>query len=251
VRRRIIVYVHAGRTGRQLPGRDDIMRAVLWDLDGTLVDSAEYHWRAWVLTMGAVGMRPTRAQFEASFGQRNDDILTGWLGLEVPRDEIARLGDQKEETYRRLMREEGLVPLPGAAQWVTRLASADWKQAIASSAPRANVEAVLDVLGWRSRFEGIVSAEDVRVGKPEPDVFLAGAERLGVPPSQCVVVEDADAGVEAAHRAGMRCVGVGSRATRADLVVATLADLPDRAFDSLLERRHERATRRDVPLEDA
>jgi beta-phosphoglucomutase len=210
------------------------MQAVLWDLDGTLVDSAEYHWRAWALTLEAVGVSVTRAQFQASFGQRNDDILARWLGAGVAPDEAARLGDQKEETYRRLMRAGGLAPLPGAGEWVLRLRGAGWKQAIASSAPRANVDAVVEVLGWQSRFDATVSAEDVRAGKPDPDVFLVGAERLRVPPARCIVVEDAEAGVEAAHRAGMRCIGVGTRVSCADLIVPTLTAVPDGAFKALL-----------------
>jgi len=211
------------------------MRAVLWDLDGTLVDSAEYHWRAWAATMREAGVAVTRAQFLGSFGQRNDTILGEWLGPHVGSARRAQLGEAKEAAYRRLMREGGLAPLPGAAAWVQRLRRDGWRQAIASSAPRANVDAVLETLGWHRCFDAVVSAEDVTAGKPDPQVFQAAAERLGVPPARCVVVEDAGPGIEAARRAGMVSIGVGPGASRATLAVASLADLPPDAFEALLD----------------
>ena len=109
---------------------------------------------------------------------------------------------------------------------------------MASSAPRLNIEAVLEALDLAERFDAIVAAEDVVRGKPEPDVFLTAAERVGVPPARCVVVEDAPAGIEAAHRAGMRVIGVGrSHAVlRADRVVATLDELEPDAFSRLLRQ---------------
>ena len=100
-------------------------------------------------------------------------------------------------------------------------------QAIASSAPRANVETVIEVLGWQALFETIVAGEDVSAGKPDPEVFLKSAERLRVLPHECVVVEDAPAGIEAARRGGMRSIGVGLAACDAnpDAAVTSLAAL--------------------------
>jgi beta-phosphoglucomutase len=212
-----------------------VLRAVLWDLDGTLVDSADYHWRSWRDTAAREGIDLTYEQFLRSFGQKNDRILRGWLGDETPVERIQRIGEAKETEYRRLAREGSLTALPGAAAWVERLHRDGWRQAIASSAPRANVDVMLSVLGFDRFFDAIVSAEDVAAGKPDPEVFLAAAARLGIPPSQCVVVEDAAAGIEAARRAGMRSIGV-SRTERlsADVFVASLADLPEDAFDRLV-----------------
>jgi len=213
-----------------------IRRAVLWDLDGTLVDSEEYHWRAWKETLDRAGVGITRQDFLASFGQRNDAILTKWLGESAGAGKIEQIGNDKEERYRELVRQEGLLPLPGAAEWVERLHHEGWRQAIASSAPRSNVETVLDALQMRPWFQAAVSAEDVREGKPAPDVFLTAAARLGAEPHGCVVVEDARAGIEAAQRAGMRSIGVGRNASElgADLVAAKLSDLPSDAFSSIL-----------------
>jgi HAD superfamily hydrolase (TIGR01509 family) len=199
------------------------------------VDSQAFHWRAWQEAMAADGAPVTEAQFLASFGQRNDAILRSWLGEGAAAERIRRIGEAKEERYRRLVAEEGMAPLPGAAEWVRRLHAEGWRQAIASSAPRANVEVVVRVLGLERYFGASVAAEDVRHGKPAPDVFLAAAARLAVPAERCIVVEDAEPGIEAGWRAGMRTVGVG-RVRTADVVSVSLADLPSDTFDLLLAR---------------
>lgn len=208
--------------------------AALWDMDGTLVDSEEYHWLAWRDTMAAEGITITYDQFLATFGQRNDSILPLWLPAGASPERIERAGDAKEELYRKLVRERGLAPLPGAVEWVRRLGEQGWRQAVASSAPRANIDVVLEVIGLDGGFQAVVSAEDVTAGKPDPQVFLTAAARLGVPPERCIVVEDAAPGVEAARRGGMRCIGVSRKGSlAADVVVRSLADLPSDAFEKI------------------
>src|SRR5215204_6346832 len=128
-------------------------RAVLWDLDGTLVDSAEFHWLSWRDTMAAEGVTLTHQQFLETFGQKNDRILPGWLGPDANADRIRRVGEAKEAEYRRLAGTHGLTPLPGAAAWVRRLHSQGWRQAIASSAPRENVGVMLRAIALDGMFE--------------------------------------------------------------------------------------------------
>jgi HAD superfamily hydrolase (TIGR01509 family) len=210
-------------------------RAVLWDLDGTLVDSEDYHWRSWQHALSLDGVRVTYDDFKATFGQRNEGILRGWLGRDASLDRINRIADAKEVEYRRLAAAHGLLPLPGAAEWLVRLRAGGWKQAVASSAPRLNVDVMLGALGLVAYFDVIVASEDVTRGKPEPDVFLTAAARLGVSPQRCVVVEDAPAGIEAARRAGMPSVGVSRTTTLpADVFVCSLDELADDAFDGLM-----------------
>jgi beta-phosphoglucomutase len=215
---------------------DNLPRAVLWDMDGTLLDSAEYHWLAWQDILQTEGYPITYDDFKASFGQRNDTILRGYFGADLPDAEVARVGGAKEARYRALVRERGITLLPGVNVWLARLSQAGWRQAIASAAPLANVEAIVGALGIAAFFGAIVAAEDVQRGKPDPQVFQLAAERLGAPPARCVVVEDAPAGIAAAHRAGMRAIGVRSSHAdlRADIVVDTLDLLPEDAFDRLL-----------------
>ncbi len=209
---------------------------MLWDVDGTLIDSSEYHWLSWREALAAEGMALTREQFARMFGRRNDEILRGYFGDDYPAAEVARVGDAKEELYRGLVGARGIKLLPGVRAWLDRLGGEGWLQAMASSAPRANLVAITDALGIADYFDAVVSAEDVTVGKPDPQVFLAAAAKLGVAPSSCVVVEDAPAGTEAARRAGMRSVGVLTmhEHIEADTVVRTLEELPPTAFDDLL-----------------
>lgn len=217
----------------------DQTRAVLWDVDGTLLDSAEYHFRAWRDILARERFELTRELFAQSFGRRNDAVLRGYFGLDFPAAEIDRISNAKEAHYRELLRDSGIAPLPGVRRWLERLHLTGWRQAVASSAPRLSLAAMLEALDVAHFFEATVAAEDVARGKPDPQVFLMAAARLGVPPHRCIVVEDAPAGVEGAHRAGMAAIGVRSTHGElvADLVVDTLDDLHEDAFDELLLRR--------------
>lgn len=213
-------------------------KAVLWDMDGTLVDSQELHWIAWRNTMAKEGVAITREEFLSTFGQRNDSIILDWLGSAETAERIDRIGQAKEALYRQLVHQLGIAPEPGVPAWLDRLHKHGWQQAVASAAPRANIDAVLAALSLNHLFQGIVSAEDVQRGKPDPEVYLLAAYRLGVPAERCIVVEDASAGIEGARRAGMRSIGIrhGAKDLQADEVVDSLALLEADAFDRLLNR---------------
>lgn len=214
-------------------------RAVLWDMDGTLVDSGAYHYEAWRETMAGLGRPLSRAEFAVTFGQRNDAILRRSIGPQISAKEIQDIGDAKEARYRALVRERGIAPLPGVREWLVRLRAAGWRQAIASSGPRLNAETIIEVLALTNTFDAIIAAEDVVHGKPDPEVFLTAAARLGVDPRRCVVVEDAPTGIEAGRRGGMRTLAVLTTHLHleADRIAATLAELEPDAFARLLEER--------------
>jgi HAD superfamily hydrolase (TIGR01509 family) len=210
-------------------------RGVLWDMDGTLIDSADYHWRTWRETLAGLGVDLTPDEFASWFGSRNDRIL-GRYFPDMPPGEMREIGEQKEQRYRTLVRTEGLSLLPGIGDWLQRLDAAGWRQAVASSAPPANIAVLLEVLHVGHLFAATVSAEEVPRGKPAPDVFLQAAARLGVQPARCVVVEDAAVGVEAGRRGGMRTIGIAGAhgPLDADVVTASMADLPADTFDRLV-----------------
>lgn len=214
----------------------DETRAVLWDMDGTLLDSADYHWRAWRETLAVEGFELTRELFAESFGRRNDATLRAYFGEEFPLSEVERIGAIKEARYRDMVRTCGVELLPGVGRWLERLKEDGWRQALASSASLLNVETILVGLKIADVFDAIVCAEDVQTGKPDPEVFLVAAARVSAPPSRCVVIEDAPAGIEGARLAGMRTIGVQSSHTllTADVVVRTLDELPKDAFDCLV-----------------
>jgi beta-phosphoglucomutase len=215
---------------------------ILWDMDGTLVDTAELHFRAWQALAGELGRPITRAAFEATFGQRNPEVIRQMLNPSATDEEVANLGARKEELYRAAAR-QGVDLLPGVRPLLEHLHTAGFRQAIASSAPRANLELILQLTRIKPLIDGLVSMEDTQRGKPDPQVFLIAADRLKVPPSGCVVVEDAVAGVEAARAGGMKCIAVTFvghhdperlRGAGANLVVKTLQEVSISTIQQLL-----------------
>ena len=218
-----------------------VSKAVLWDMDGTLINSEELHWIAWRETMANEGIGITREQFLSTFGQRNDSIIPALLGPTATFEGVERIAQVKEKRYRQLVCEGGIKFEPGVASWLHRLRQEGWQQAIASAAPLANIDAVLKALSASDIFQGIVSAEDVHRGKPDPEVYWVAAARVGVPAERCIVVEDAVAGIEGARRAGMRSIGISqhSKALHADVVVGSLELLQMDTFDRLLNEKRE------------
>ncbi len=210
-------------------------RAALWDMDGTLIDSGEEHWNAWVEVFGEEGYTITRAEFNALFGRRNADILNSYLGT-CPPEHMPRVSRAKEERYRRNVRRYGTTLIPGAKALVERLSAAGWRQAIATAAPRANADAVLEAIGLREHFHAVIASEDVSAGKPDPMVFLVAAERLGATPERSIVLEDAPAGIEAARRAGIRSIGVCTLhpELKADVRVRNFEELAEDFFEKML-----------------
>jgi beta-phosphoglucomutase len=207
--------------------------AVIWDVDGTLVDTAEHHFRAWVDLCRELGRDFGRDDFAATFGRRNPEIIRYLFGDRFDDATIDKLGARKEDLYKAAAR-QGVSLLPGVRELLEGLQAAGFKQAIGSSAPRGNVELIFELTGSSGFFDAVACAEDTQRGKPDPQVFQVAAQKLHVPPRHCVVMEDAVAGVQAAKAAGMRCVGVtfvGHHCDEslwqagADLVVKTLVEL--------------------------
>ena len=215
-------------------------RGVLWDLDGVLADSGEYHFEAWSQVLPEYGLDMSHELFRTTFGMNNAGVVSTLLGRTPEPEFLAELSERKEDRFRELLR--GRVrPLPGVRLWLERLKDAGVPQAIASSAPPANIDVMVDELGLRSYFAAIVSGYDLP-GKPDPTLFLKAARLIHAAPEHCVVVEDAVAGVEAAKRAGMKCIAVTTtnpaRALNgADIVVERLDVLPPNAFDQLLSEQ--------------
>ncbi|HEY8765960.1 MAG TPA: HAD family phosphatase [Dehalococcoidia bacterium] len=206
----------------------NVTAALLWDLDGVIVDSGEYHFAAYVAVLGQRGVQLDKKRYYSSlFGRRNWDILRDVLG-DLPDDEIRAIAQQKEEKFRELARGH-IQPLPGAKELLRRAHEAGLKQSIVSSTPRANIEMIVDSLGVRDDLDAIVGEEDSERGKPDPQPFTTAADRLAVPCERCVVLEDAPEGIAAGKSAGMRTIGVtttrpAERLTEADLVVPSLED---------------------------
>jgi beta-phosphoglucomutase len=207
--------------------------AVVWDMDGTLVDTAELHYRAWVALARELHRPFTRADFTATFGRRNPEIIRQVFDAASSDEDIARLGARKEDLYKAQAR-QGVELLPGVRPLLEELHAAGFKQAIGSSAPRGNLDLILALTHIGPLLDAVVSMEDTQRGKPDPQVFLLAAAKLGVEPARCLVVEDAVAGVQAAKAGGMKCIAVTFvghhpadrlKAAGADLVVKTLEEV--------------------------
>jgi beta-phosphoglucomutase len=217
--------------------------AVLWDVDGTLVDTAELHFQAWCALARELDKPFTRADFAGTFGWRNPEIIPKLFGTHYSEDEIAALGNRKEDMYR-AEAQRGVALLPGVRALLEGLHEGGFRQAIGSSAPRANIDMILDLTQTRRFLPVIVALEDTRRGKPDPEVFLIGARRLGIPPQRCLVFEDAPVGIQAAKAGGMRAVGVtfvghhpedSLRRAGADLVVPSLDNVTPEIVRDLLQ----------------
>src|SRR5262245_35699560 len=216
--------------------------AVIWDVDGTLVDTAELHFQAWAELCKSLGRPFSRDEFAATFGRRNPEIFQYLFGDRFNEQEMDELGFRKEELYRAAA-PRGVELRPGARPLLEGLHAAGFRQAIGSSAPLANIELILEITQSARLFDAISSAEDTQRGKPDPQVFLVAAQKLGVAAGRCVVVEDAVAGVQAANAGGMKCVAVRFvghhpedklRAAGADLVVPTLEQVTVQTVRGLL-----------------
>lgn len=206
--------------------------AVIFDVDGVLVDSYEAHFESWRRLAAQTGAQFTREQFAATFGRTSRDIIREHWGERLSDAEIALMDERKEAIYRELI--NGRFPaMDGARELIDELHRAGFMLAVASSGPPENIQLTLTKLGRADRFRAVVTGRDVQRGKPDPQVFLIAAKRLGVEPRRCIVVEDAPAGVQAARSAGMRCIALLNHgrseadfnAAPADVYVRSLRDI--------------------------
>lgn len=215
------------------------LQAVIFDVDGVLVDSYQAHFQSWRLMLAEQGSEFTEEEFRATFGRTSRDIIAQLYEGQLSDDQISRLDDLKEALYRDILRKD-FPAVDGAVELVESLADAGFAMAVGSSGPPENVELTLNCLACGQLFAARVTGGDVTRGKPDPQVFLLAAERLGVSPTRCAVVEDASAGVEAANRAEMASIGLTGTATRdelshARLVVDSLRELSPSAISQLID----------------
>jgi len=183
---------------------NSIYSAAIFDMDGTLVHTEPLHQQSWIRAMGEVGISLDVAHYDTHF--------SGRPGRETTRDLFGFSPEQAEEMSRRVttvfweLAEGNVEPLPGVRAFLTKIAHIP--KGVATSARRHSAARMLEELGLIDYFGAIVTADDITHGKPDPEIFLVAAERLGVAPEQCVVFEDSIAGVTAAKAAGMYCAAI-------------------------------------------
>jgi beta-phosphoglucomutase family hydrolase len=181
-------------------------RALIFDMDGTLVHNMPIHNQAWQDTLAEAGIQIDQDEFNrATTGKKTEEILRLMLGAQSTEADIAYWGERKEALYRERFaccRE----PLPGLLHLLEQARGLGLPMAVATAAPLDNIRFILDGLDLRRHFAAVVGGHDVKHGKPHPEIFLKSARTLGVEPADCLVFEDALGGIEAARRAGMQAV---------------------------------------------
>lgn len=202
----------------------------LFDWDGVIIDSRRHHEESWERLAREIGKPLSEGHFLQGFGRKNEFIIPEILGWTNDPNEVHEISLRKEALYREVVADWGLEALPGVRIWMERLRDAGVPCAIGSSTHRANIELSLGMIGLREFFSSIVTAEDVSQGKPHPEVFLTGADRIKRLPQNCVVFEDAHVGIQAAKAGGMRVVAVATthplnQLSAADRAVVQLDEL--------------------------
>jgi HAD superfamily hydrolase (TIGR01509 family) len=187
------------------------LETIIWDMDGTLADSTALHYAAWKAIMAGHGIDYRLELFLTGYGRNNFEILAeqfpGFSSVK-----IGEVSEEKEHAFRRLLQPGSLALLPGVAEWLQDCHQLGLRQVVGSSAPMANIAAMLHVLGVADYFQAILSGYRVPRGKPDPLLFLRCAAAMESDPGACLVIEDSIYGIEAAQRAGMPSIAVGALA---------------------------------------
>ncbi|MDK2978503.1 MAG: beta-phosphoglucomutase [Bacteroidales bacterium] len=188
------------------------IKAIIFDLDGVIVDTAIFHFQAWKKLANTMGFDLTKAQNEQLKGISRLESLDILLEIgktdAVSNEEKQQLATRKNEWYREnILKMTPQDILPGVKNFLEELKKADYKIAIGSSSKNAGT--ILERIGMKDFFDAVVDGTKITRSKPDPEVFLKGAQELNIPPEQCLVFEDAESGIEAAKNAGMKTIGVG------------------------------------------
>ncbi len=211
--------------------------ALIFDMDGVLVDSNPFHLEKWEALLNEHGVKFDRAQLpEQILGQRNDTALRFFFGERLSADDRQRIIEELEEKFRSIFKAHA-KPLAGLEPLVVESHRAGIPMAVASSAMAKNVEFVVEALGFRKYFKALVNGDEVTKPKPDPEIYMKAARLLGVDPRRAVAFEDSFIGIEAAKRGGMKCVGIASSFPADELRSRTEADLVVQGFAELNLRR--------------
>ena len=195
--------------------------SVIFDMDGVLADTGPIHFDSWVKMTSEIGYHFSKEFFEKTFGQQSPSIVRKLVGHRIEQELVEKWAALKEQYYREMVKDK-LKPLPGVKRIIQELKSYGFKLAVGSSGPRENVELLINTLKLKKDFDVLISAAEVKNGKPAPDVFLISAKKLKTEPKNCLVIEDAPVGIEAAKRAGMKSIALTTTHEKNELLNADL-----------------------------
>jgi beta-phosphoglucomutase family hydrolase len=192
-------------------------QAVLFDMDGVVVDNLPYHVDAWLLFCERKGIPLTREIFYRELnGMNSKDTFEWFYKREMTRAEVEVLEEEKELIYRDFYREH-IKPANGLLVFLEKLRAHGIKTALATSAGPGNIDFIVDGLGIRDQFDAIIGGAEVQKGKPDPEIYVRAASLVGVEPAACWVIEDSLQGIAAGQAAGMRVVGISTSHTPEEL----------------------------------
>lgn len=189
-----------------------MIKAVIFDKDGVLIETFDLHAKAHLIVLSELGIKAKTEDIAKRYGKLTSHILkevTHEYGKDITDIAAQELANKKEEIYRK-MAEKKLKLLPGVKKMLIYLRKKDYKIGLASSSSRESIEQLLRVAKIKKIFDATISGWEIKTGKPDPEIFLKCAERLKIEPEECVVVEDSIHGIEAAKRAGMKCIAVAT-----------------------------------------
>lgn len=208
--------------------------AVIFDMDGVIVDNMQYHKKAWGVFLKKYAPDVELEEFSRHFGKVNKDLLKIVFKREVSAQEGARFGEEKEAIYRKIYADR-IVPIAGLVEFLDTLKQNRVKTAVATAAPRVNMDFVFDKTGLRQYFDVLIAAAEVMRGKPDPEIYLKAAKKLSCPPESCLVFEDSMPGIQAAQNAGMKVIALATShpAERLQSAERVVKDFTDISFDSV------------------
>ncbi len=194
---------------------------VIFDMDGVLADTGPIHYESWVRLAKQIKVKFSKKFFNLTFGQQSVTITRELVGPKIKQEIVEKWANLKELYYREMVKDE-LKPLPGALVLIKVLHARNFKLAVGSSGPPENVDLLLSTLSIKDYFDVIITAAEVKNGKPAPDVFLIAAEKLNIKVDNCLVIEDAPVGITAARKAGMSVIALRTTHCNIDLLDADM-----------------------------
>ena len=198
------------------------IEAVIFDMDGTMIDNMSTHKEAWKEFCSRKGINLSDADFKQKIsGFKNDQIFINLFGYNLSENQIAEYANDKESVYRELYKPK-IKEVPGLTDMILKIKKLSIKLAIATTAPKANRDFALRELHLENYFDVILGEEDVKKGKPDPEIYLKTAELLNIGPKACLVFEDSPAGLQSGKGAGMKVVGLATSHSNEDLSGADL-----------------------------